>query len=66
MTYTGPRKTVRFALTLTEESRERLDRLAHEQGCSRVTLIAQALLTHEHVLHPHQAPTGSGHWAVRE
>jgi predicted transcriptional regulator len=62
---THTRKTVRFALTLTEESRERLDRLAREQGCSRVTLIDRALVNLEHVMHPHQAPTGSGHWAAR-
>ena len=53
------RKTIRFALTLTEASRELLDRLAREQGCSRVTLIDRALVNLEHVMHPHQAPTGA-------
>ena len=40
-------KNVRFGLVLSEEARERLDRLARQQGCSRAELVDRALVNLE-------------------
>lgn len=43
-------KNVRFGLVLSEQARERLDRLARQQGCSRAELIDRALVNLEVVM----------------
>lgn len=40
-------KNVRFGLVLSEAARERLDRMASLQGCSRAELIDRALVNLE-------------------
>jgi len=55
-----PHRDIGFHLTLSEQDRELLDRLAHRMGCSRTETISRAL----HLLEAIQQRQDAGHDAA--